>query len=117
MMRFNLWFKLIFYSLVFVGALLFGYISNSKAETPGLNDDLSGKTYPIPVVVQDGMEFTETTNKVEKVLDKIEKAEKDKGVYYNKIKTITPKDSGNQYCFVKVIIKQNENTILKEEIL
>ena len=116
-MRFNLWFKLIFYSLLFGGALLFGYISNSKAETPGLNDDLSGKTYPIPVVVQDGMEFTETTNKVEKVLDKIEKAEKDKGVYYNKIKTITPKDSGNQYCFVKVIIKQNENTIVKEEIL
>ena len=41
MMRFNLWFKLIFYSLVFVGALLFGYISNSKAETPGLNGGYS----------------------------------------------------------------------------
>jgi hypothetical protein len=86
-------------------------------DVEGLTDDLSGEVYPIGMV-KEGMDFTETVSKTEVVLDKIEKVEKEKGkVYYDKIKTITPKDSGNQYCFVKVIIKQTDNTIVKEEIL
>ena len=56
-------------------------------------------------------------NKVETILEKIEKIESDKGVYYDKITTITPKKVDGQYCFIKVIIKQTENTIIKEEIL
>jgi len=31
-MKYNLWFKILFYSLIFGGALLFGYVSNTKAE-------------------------------------------------------------------------------------
>jgi len=56
-------------------------------------------------------------DKVETILEKIEKIESDKGVYYDKITTITPKKVDGQYCFIKVIIKQTENTIIKEEIL
>jgi hypothetical protein len=56
-------------------------------------------------------------DKVETILEKIEKIETDKGVYYDKITTIQPKKVDGQYCFIKVIIKQTENTIIKEEIL
>ena len=56
-------------------------------------------------------------DKVETILEKIEKIESDKGVYYDKVTTITPKKVDGQYCFIKVIIKQTENTIIKEEIL
>ena len=105
--------KVIFYILLFSIAIIVGLTNSSKAD----NHDLSGQVYPIGVV-KEGMDFTETVSKTEVVLDKIEKVEKEKGkVYYDKIKTISPKDSGNQYCFVKVIIKQNKNTIVKEEIL
>ena len=45
-------------------------------------------------------------DKVETILEKIEKIESDKGVYYDKITTITPKKVDGQYCFIKVIIKQ-----------
>ena len=57
-------------------------------------------------------------NKVIQVLDKIEQLEKDGDkVYWNKIVTVEPKDAANQYCYVKVIIKQREDKIIKEEIL
>jgi len=85
------------------------------------NHDLSGVKHPVNIVKeikQEGMEFTETVSKVETVLDKIEKVEKNKGkVYYDKITTIQPKKVDGQYCFVKVVIKQNDNTIVKEEVL
>jgi len=38
-------------------------------------------------------------------------------VLYNKIKIIEPKDVNGQYCYVKVIIKQKGDEIMKEEIL
>ena len=38
-------------------------------------------------------------------------------VLYNKIKTIPPEDVNGQYCYVKVIIKQEGENIVKEEIL
>ena len=38
-------------------------------------------------------------------------------VLYNKIKTIEPEDVNGQYCYVKVIIKQKDDEIVKEEIL
>jgi len=82
------------------------------------NHDLSGVKHPIVIVKQGDTEFTETVSKVETVLDKIEKVEKNNGkVYYDKITTIEPKKVDGQYCFVKVIIKQNDNTIVKEEVL
>ena len=37
--------------------------------------------------------------------------------YWNKITEIKPKNTDNQYCFVKVIIKESDNQIIKEEIL
>ena len=38
-------------------------------------------------------------------------------ILYNKIKTIEPEDVNGQYCYVKVIIKQKDDEIMKEEIL
>ena len=59
-----------------------------------------------------------TKDKVIEVLDKIEQIEKagDK-VYWNKITTVEPKNMADQYCYVKVIIKESDNQIIKEEIL
>ena len=75
--------------------------------------DLSGNTYPIGEVSFN----SDTRDKTEKILDKIDKANKDNGGYYDKIVTIEPKKVDGQYCYVKVIIKQSENTIIKEEVL
>ena len=49
------------------------------------------------------------------ILEKLEKA--DNNVYYDKIKTIEPKKVDGQYCYVKIVIKQKGDTIVKEEIL
>ena len=57
-------------------------------------------------------------NKVIEVLEKIEQLEKDGDkVYWNKITEVKPKDAADQYCYVKVIIKESDNKIIKEEIL
>ena len=64
-----------------------------------------------------GNEIT-TKDKVIDVLEKIEQVEKDGDkVYWNKITEIKPKNTDDQYCFVKVIIKESDNQIIKEEIL
>ena len=104
----------------------------ARAEVEGLTEDLSGETAKVIAVVEgdtiyfeDGTkikesEFTETVSKTEKVLDKLEKIELAKGkIKYDKIKIISPeRNSGtDQYCFVKVVIKQKGDTIIKEEIL
>ena len=90
--------KLMFYSIGFL--LLCTYLFANE------NGDLSGTTYP-------------TTNvKVIEVLDKIEQIEKDGDkVYWNKITTVEPKNMADQYCYVKVIIKESDNQLIKEEIL
>ena len=54
-------------------------------------------------------------DKVTTILEKLEKA--DNNVYYDKIKTIEPKKVDGQYCYVKIVIKQKGDTIVKEEIL
>ena len=38
-------------------------------------------------------------------------------ILHSKIKTISPEKTDGQYCFVKVIIKQKGDDIMKEEIL
>jgi len=38
-------------------------------------------------------------------------------VYYETIKPIEPEKTNGQYCFIKVIIKQQGDNIVKEEIL
>jgi hypothetical protein len=38
-------------------------------------------------------------------------------ILHSKIKTISPEKTDGQYCFVKVIIKQQGDNIIKEEIL
>ena len=64
-----------------------------------------------------GNELT-TKDKVIDVLEKIEQVEKDGDkTYWNKITEIKPKDAADQYCYVKVIIKESDNQIIKEEIL
>jgi len=78
----------------------------ANADMVGVKDDLSGEVYPTGNV------------KVIEVLDKIEKIEKEKDkVYYNKITEVKPKDAANQYCYVKVVIKETDDKIIKEEIL
>tara|TARA_B100001057_G_scaffold208511_1_gene209208 strand:- start:1628 stop:2080 length:453 start_codon:yes stop_codon:yes gene_type:complete len=64
-----------------------------------------------------GMAVADTKDKVIDVLDKIEKIENDDSVYFDKIVTVEPKKVDGQYCFVKIIIKQKGDTIVKEEIL
>ena len=59
-----------------------------------------------------------TKDKVIEVLEKIEQVEKDGDkTYWNKITEVKPKDAANQYCYVKVIIKESDNQLIKEEIL
>jgi len=36
---------------------------------------------------------------------------------YNKVKTISPDEVNGQYCFIKVVIKEKNDEIIKEEIL
>jgi len=38
-------------------------------------------------------------------------------ILYSKVKTIEPEEVNGQYCFVKVIYKQEDDNIVKEEIL
>ena len=59
-----------------------------------------------------------TKDKVIEVLEKIEQVEKDGDkTYWNKITEVKPKDAADQYCYVKVIIKESDNQLIKEEIL
>jgi len=90
--------KLMFLSIGFL--LICTYIFANE------NGDLSGEIYPTNNV------------KVIEVLEKIEQVEKDGDkVYWNKITEVKPKDAADQYCYVKVIIKESDNQIIKEEIL
>ena len=90
--------KMMFYSIILI--LVCTYVFANE------NGDLSKEIYPVENV------------KVLEVLEKIEQLEKDGDkVYWNKITEIKPKDAADQYCYVKVIIKESENQIIKEEIL
>ena len=40
----------------------------------------------------------------------------DEQILYSKIKTIEPHEVNGQYCYVKVVMKQEGDTITKEEI-
>lgn len=85
----------------------------AKAEVEGVTDDLSGNVVPISNV-----EVSSTVDKTIAVLEKIERVEKEKGkVYYDKITTIEPKNAADQYCYVKITIKQVGDNIYKEETL
>ena len=79
--------------------------------------DLNKKAFEknAKVVSVEGDIDTINYDKVTEILEKLEKA--DNSVYYDKIKTIEPKKVDGQYCYVKVIIKQKGDTIVKEEIL
>jgi len=47
----------------------------------------------------------------------MEKAFSGEEILYSKVKTIEPNEVNGQYCFVKVIYKQDGDNITKEEIL
>ena len=90
--------KLMFWSISFL--LICSYVFGNE------NGDLSGEIYSTDNV------------KVIEVLDKIEQLEKDGDkVYWNKITEVKLKMQHYQYCYVKVIIKESDNKIIKEEIL
>ncbi len=72
------------------------------------NGDLSGKTYPVSKV---------NTSKVGEILDRIDQVNNDTAVYHQKIRPLDPEETGGQYCFIKVIIKQQGDTIIKEEVM
>jgi len=81
--------------------------------------DLNKKAFEkdIKVVSVEGDIDKINYDKVTEILEKIEKSENDNSVYYDKIKTIEPKKVDGQYCYVKIVIKQKGDTIVKEEIL
>ena len=94
----RIYIKMMFYSICLI--LFCTYLFANE------NGDLSKEIYPVEDV------------KVLKVLEKIEQVEKDGDkVYWNKITEVKPKDAADQYCYVKVIIKESDNQIIKEEIL
>ena len=91
-------YRLMFYTICLI--LISSYLFANE------NGDLSKEIYPVEKV------------KVVEILEKIEQVEKDGDkVYWNKITEGKPKDAANQYCYVKVIIKESDNKIIKEEIL
>jgi len=99
--------KLMLYSISFLLICTFLFANE--------NGDLSMETYPVEKI--QSVEPQENFKVVE-ILEKIEQVEKDGDkVYWNKITEIKPKNTDNQYCFVKVIIKESDNQIIKEEIL
>ena len=79
--------------------------------------DLNKKAFEknAKVISVEGDIDTINYDKVTEILEKLEKA--DNSVYYDKIKTLEPKKVDGQYCYVKIIIKQKGDTIVKEEIL
>ena len=90
-------YRLMFYTICLI--LISSYLFANE------NGDLSKEIYPVEKV------------KVVEILEKIEQVEKDGDkVYWNKITEVKPKDAANQYCYVKVIIKESDNKIIKEEI-
>ena len=94
----RIYIKMMFYSICLI--LFCTYLFANE------NGDLSKEIYPVENV------------KVLEVLEKIEQVEKDGDkVYWNKITEVKPKDAADQYCYVKVIIKESDNKIIKEEIL
>ena len=102
------WFVLI----ILVSALLVTNHANGCVDC-----DLNKKAFEkqAKVISVEGDIDTINYDKVTEILEKLEKT--DNGVYYDKIKTIEPKKVDGQYCYVKVIIKQKGDTIVKEEIL
>ena len=79
--------------------------------------DLNKKAFEkdIKVISVEGDIDNINYDKVTTILEKLDKA--DNNVYYDKIKTIEPKKVDGQYCYVKIVIKQKGDTIVKEEIL
>jgi hypothetical protein len=59
-LRDSMFWYIIIVTIIYFGAIGWGL---AQDKVPGLSDDLSGKKYPIPVVRQEGMDFTETTVK------------------------------------------------------
>jgi len=90
--------KLMFWSISFL--LICTYLFGNE------NGDLSVEIYPTDNV------------KVIEVLEKIEQLEKDGDkTYWNKITEVKPKDAADQYCYVKVIIKESNNIKLGKKVL
>ena len=103
-----------FWYIVVITVIYFGMLIWGVARAD--DHDLSGNTYPIPKI-ETNLITDKTGDKVYEILDKMEKAETDNSVYHQKIVELDPKNTGGQYCFVKVIIKQKGDTIMKEEVL
>lgn len=109
-MRFS-WIRFFLLSTIVISILLM--VKMARAEVVGLTADLSGNIVPVKSVT-----VSDTVNKTIEVLDKIERVEKEKDkVYYNKITTVEPKNAADQYCYVKITIKETDNSIIKEETL
>ena len=79
--------------------------------------DLNKKAFEknIKVVSVEGDIDTINYDKVTEILEKLEKT--DNGVYYDKIKTIEPEKVDGQYCYIKIEIVTDGDTVTKEEKL
>ena len=97
--------------IILVSVLLISNHANACVDC-----DLNKKAFEnVKVVSVEGDIDKINYDKVTTILEKLEKA--DNNVYYDKIKTIEPKKVDGQYCYVKIVIKQKGDTIVKEEIL
>ena len=102
--------------MLFICSLLVVILITLEAQSC-VDCDLNKKAFEkhAKVISVEGDIDTINYDKVTEILEKIDKA--DNSVYYDKIKTIEPKKVDGQYCYIKVVIKQKGDTIVKEEIL
>ena len=101
--------------MLFICSLLIVIFITLEAQSC-VDCDLNKKAFEkhAKVISVEGDIDTINYDKVTEILEKIDKA--DNSVYYDKIKTIEPKKVDGQYCYVKIVIKQKGDTIVKEEI-
>ena len=85
--------------------IVFAWVIVICATVKVMANDLSGQIYPVDKVSLEQDAYFKT-------IKKIKELESDNKVYYDKVQPIK-----EQYCFVKVQIKEVNNEIVKQEIV
>ena len=88
-----------------ISFIVFAWVIVICATVKVMANDLSGQIYPVDKVSLEQDAYFKT-------IKKIKELESDNKVYYDKVQPIK-----EQYCFVKVQIKEVNNEIVKQEIV
>ena len=88
-----------------ISLIVFAWVIVICATVKVMANDLSGQIYPVDKVSLEQDAYFKT-------IKKIKELESDNKVYYDKVQPIK-----EQYCFVKVQIKEVNNEIVKQEIV